>query len=161
MGPQQLAPLVTDLMPPLVLYARQWCTAAEDVVQEAFVRLAAQRQTPDQPRAWLYRVVRNGAISAGRAEKRRQRHENQAAAARPGWFVPCSGETLDVEAVTAALERLPADQREALVLHLWGGLTFVQVGTLMSASSSTVHRYYLQGLECLRERLGVTCPPKN
>ena len=48
----------------LVLYARQWLddrSAAEDVVQEAFVRLVAQPALPRNARAWLYAVVRNGA----------------------------------------------------------------------------------------------------
>jgi DNA-directed RNA polymerase specialized sigma24 family protein len=33
-------------------------------VQEAFLKLVEQRSQPDRPLAWLYRVVRNGAISA-------------------------------------------------------------------------------------------------
>jgi DNA-directed RNA polymerase specialized sigma24 family protein len=42
---------------PLVLYARQWCGAPEDVVQEAFVKLVRQRRAPEDAVAWLYRVV--------------------------------------------------------------------------------------------------------
>ena len=39
----------------LALFARQWCEQPEDVVQEAFCRLASQRTWPDDPVAWLYR----------------------------------------------------------------------------------------------------------
>jgi DNA-directed RNA polymerase specialized sigma24 family protein len=58
---------------------------------------------------------------------------------------------------------LPLEQRETLVAHLWGGLTFEQIGELTGVSSSTAHRRYLAGLSALRERLRVTCPndPKN
>ncbi len=47
MGPEQLSRLVDDYAAELVLYARQWCASAEDVVQEAFVKLASQRPPPD------------------------------------------------------------------------------------------------------------------
>jgi len=51
----------------LELYARQWCDTPEDVVQEAFLKLASQRSLPDKPAAWLFRVVRNGALNAALA----------------------------------------------------------------------------------------------
>ncbi len=161
MEPELLARLVDEHAGALLLYARQWCAAPEDVVQEAFIRLASQPKLPDNLKGWLYRVVRNGAISSGRSERRRQRHENTAAAARPAWFLPSEGAGIDAEAAAAALEQLPAEEREPLVAHLWGGLTFEQIGELTGVSSSTAHRRYLQGLQRLRERLRVPCPPKS
>ena len=62
----------------LELYARQWCNEPEDVVQEAFVKLAVQRSTPIHTGAWLFRTVRNGAINAGITSQRRRRHERSA-----------------------------------------------------------------------------------
>src|SRR5206468_1509681 len=86
MSPRELASLVDTHAPPLILYARQWCAAPEDVVQDAFVKLVALRQPPRAAVPWLYRVVRNGAIDAGKTARRRQRRE--ASAARPvRWFV--------------------------------------------------------------------------
>jgi len=64
MGPEHLARLVDEHAAALVLYARQRCANPEDVVQEAFLRLVEQRQAPDSPAAWLFRVVRNLAVSA-------------------------------------------------------------------------------------------------
>jgi RNA polymerase sigma-70 factor (ECF subfamily) len=163
MGPEQLSRLVDEHAAALVLYARQWCAAPEDVVQEAFVKLAAQSRPPDNLAAWLYRVVRNGALAAARGEYRRRRHETIAAQRTPSWFAPSESAHLDGETATAALERLPLEQRETLVAHLWGGLTFEQIGELTGVSSSTAHRRYLTALESLRERLRVPCPkdPKN
>jgi len=69
----------------LVLYARQWAEAPQDVVQEAFVALARPRAAPDRPVAWLYRVVRNGALAAARGERRRRRREAPAAGGE-AWF---------------------------------------------------------------------------
>jgi RNA polymerase sigma-70 factor (ECF subfamily) len=157
MGPEVLARLVDEHAAALVLYARQWCPAPEDVVQEAFVKLAAQRRMPDQVAAWLHRVVRNGALSAARAARRRRRHEAEAAARTPGWFVPSPAARLDAQAAEAALRTLAPEEREAVVAHLWGGLTFEQIGELTGVSSSTAHRRYLAALEMLRNKLRVSC----
>jgi RNA polymerase sigma-70 factor (ECF subfamily) len=158
MGPEVLRKLVDDHAAALVLYARQWCAAPEDVVQEAFVKLVAQRRLPDPVLPWLYRVVRNGALSAGRSERRRRAHET--AARRPAWFLPNLETGLDAEASAEALRGLPPEQREVIVAHLWGGLTFEQVGSLIGQSTSTAHRWYLAGLAALRERLRHPCPTK-
>jgi RNA polymerase sigma-70 factor (ECF subfamily) len=157
MGPEVLGRLLDEHAAALVLYARQWCAAPEDVVQEAFVKLAAQRPPPLRPLPWLYRVVRNGAISAGRSLRRRRRHEAEAAARVPEWFVPSEPARLDVEAATAALRAVPDEQRESVVAHLWGGLTFEQIGELTGVASSTAHRRYLAALEALRDKLRVSC----
>ena len=142
----------------LVLYARQWCAAPEDVVQEAFVKLAGQRSPPASVLPWLYRVVRNGALGAARAERRRKHHEARAAARTPAWFLPTEGDGLDAAAAAAALQALPLQQREILVARLWGGLTFEQIGPLAGLSASAAHRHYHAGLDALRERLRVPCP---
>ena len=160
MGPEVLGRLIDEHAAALVLYARQWCATPEDVVQEALLKLIAQRKPPDRLVSWLYRVVRNAAIDASRSAERRRRHESRAAARTPAWF--CAGETaeIDADAASSALQTLPVEQREVIVAHLWGGLTFEEIGELIDASSSTAHRWYLAGLITLRERLGVLCPRK-
>jgi RNA polymerase sigma-70 factor (ECF subfamily) len=156
MAPEQLGRLIDRHSAALVLYARQWCAVPEDVVQEAFVKLMTQRQPPRDVVAWLYRVVRNAAISAVRAQRRRQQHETAAGSA--AWFVEEPPDALEAEMAARALEALPIEQREAIVAHLWGGLTFEQIGHVAGCSSSTAHRWYLAGLTALRERLNVPCP---
>ncbi|HLN29678.1 MAG TPA: RNA polymerase sigma factor [Gemmataceae bacterium] len=160
MEPAFLGRLMDQHAAALVLYARQWCTAPEDVVQEAFLKLFAQRQLPDKLLPWLYRVVRNGAVSAARSAQRRRQHETRAAEKTPTWFLASETTGIDCEAATRGLQALSIEQREVIVAHLWGGLTFAQIADLMGSSSSTVHRLYLAGLSALRERLGVTCPRK-
>jgi RNA polymerase sigma-70 factor (ECF subfamily) len=160
MGPELLGRLVDEHAAALVLYARQWCALPEDVVQEAFVKLVRQRALPANVVPWLYRVVRNGAISAARAAARRRRYETRAAAQQPAWFAGPQTAGLDAETAAAALQALPIEQREAIVAHLWGGLTFEQIAELGGDSASTAHRRYVAGLTALRERLGVPCPRK-
>ena len=60
--PDALGRLYRQHAPALRLYARQWPGAGEDLVQDAFVKLARQSPPPEQVLPWLYRVVRNGAL---------------------------------------------------------------------------------------------------
>jgi RNA polymerase sigma factor (sigma-70 family) len=157
LDPDSLSRVLNRHGPALVLYARQWCATPEDVVQEAFVRLAGQRSPPQDPVGWLYRVVRNGAINASRTAGRRALREAAAASRGEPWFHASPGDRLDAAAAADALAGLPIEQRETIVARLWGGLAFDEIARLTGSSASTVHRWYHQGLEALRERLGVSC----
>lgn len=154
----QLRTLLEKHSAALVLYARQWCATPEDVVQEALIKLVRQRTAPEKLLPWLYRVVRNGAISACRSELRRRHHESQAATKSSSWFINKSEDHLDAETATEALQGLPLEQREVLVARLWSGLTFAEIGELTGTSSSTTHRIYEAALKELRERLNLPCP---
>jgi RNA polymerase sigma-70 factor (ECF subfamily) len=157
MDSHDFARLVDTHGPPLVLYARQWCPVPEDVVQDAFLKLVALRQPPREVVPWLYRVVRNGALDAGKAARRRLRRE--AAVARPArWFREPEVEGLDAAAAVAALERLPQEEREVIVARLWGGLSFEQIADLAGCSASTAFRRYSAGINALRKELGEPCP---
>jgi RNA polymerase sigma-70 factor (ECF subfamily) len=144
----------------LELYARQWSSTPEDIVQEAILKLAQEHPRPQQPVAWLYRTVRNRAISAARSEQRRRRHE-ASATPRQQWFTSSLDDVLDAEEVTRALVDLPLDQREIVIARLWGGLSFEEIATLADCSASAAHRRYVAALSTLRERFGASCPPTN
>ena len=156
--PELLERLAKEHAAALVLYARQWCGTPEDVVQEAFLKLVVQKKPPDNPLPWLYRVVRNAALMANRAERRRRHHETVAAARAPAWFVDSDVAGLDAAAVAAALRSLPPPQSEVLVARIWGGLTFEQIGEAVGCSAATAYRTYIAGLSALREKMGVPCP---
>jgi RNA polymerase sigma-70 factor (ECF subfamily) len=157
---RQIAELIDTHAAALVLFARQWCAAPEDVVQAAFAKLAAARPMPDDPPAWLFRVVRNAAIDAGKADRRRRLRER--AVARPvRWFAESVIEGLDAATAVRALESLSADQREIIVARLWGGMTLEQAAAVAGCSVSSAHRRYEAGIAALRERLGVECPEKT
>ena len=126
-------------------------------MQEAFVKLAAQRRPPDRPAAWLYRVVRNAAVSAGRSERRRRRREAMVAGRAPQWFVPSHEASMDAESAAAALRELAPERSAVIVARIWGGLTFEEIAEAARCSSSAAHRRYAAGIRALRERLGVTC----
>lgn len=157
MTPSEFARLLDVHGPPLILYARQWCATPEDVVQDAFVKLVALREKPNEVVAWLFRVVRNGAIDAGRTAKGRRRRES--AVARPErWFVEEAADGLDAEEAVEALQRLAVEEREIIVARLWGGLSFEQIADVASCSASTAFRRFSAGIDTLRKELGLPCP---
>ena len=157
-GTELLAELVDRHAAALVLYARQLCESAEDVVQEALLKLTRQRRAPDALLPWLYRVVRNGALSAARSNRRRKKHEAGAAQGRETWFVDTGDQRIDARSAAEALETLTANDREIVVARVWGGLTFVEIGQLVGTSDSTAHRRYEAALKSLRARLETACP---
>jgi RNA polymerase sigma-70 factor (ECF subfamily) len=156
-GPELLGRLFDEHAAGLVLYARQWTDAPEDVVQEAFVQLARRVVEPGRVVAWLFRVVRNGAISAARQERRRRRREARASAGEV-WFAP-GDDPIDAAHAARLLAELDDATREVIVARLWGGLTLEEAARLQGCSTTTAHRRYRAGLARLQERLA--CPTES
>jgi RNA polymerase sigma factor (sigma-70 family) len=150
-APEELGRLYRVYAPALRLYVRQWPGGDEDLVQDAFVKLAQQSPAPEQVLPWLYRVVRNGALAAGRGAARRRRRQDRASASE-AWFA-ATDDRLDGQEATRLLVELPLEQREVVVARIWGGLTFEEVARLAGCSLPTAHRRYQAGLAALRERL--------
>ncbi|MCG8653389.1 MAG: sigma-70 family RNA polymerase sigma factor, partial [Pirellulales bacterium] len=120
-----LAELWQEYSDRLLLIARSVGGPAEDAVQEAFVALAMQSRLPDDPLAWLVRVTRNRLLQWQRSRRRRQLRES-CRAGQP-WFdgqLISADEKLDAAEVTRALQELPSPQREIMVMHLWGEMSF-------------------------------------
>jgi RNA polymerase sigma-70 factor (ECF subfamily) len=149
--PETLGELYREHAPALLLYARQWPQSGEDVIQEAFVRLAQQSPPPERVLPWLYRVVRNAALAAGRADARRRKREG-AACTRQTWFAEAD-DRLDADEAARLLAELPLELRETIVARVWGGLTFEEIAHLVGCSLPTAHRRFQAGLAQLRERL--------
>lgn len=137
--------------PGLRLFARQWGVNGDDLVQDAFVKLAQQSPPPMQPVGWLFQVVRNGAVAAARSSVRRRRREGLASNPE-AWFESVD-DRLDAQDAVRHLARLPLELREIVVAKIWGGLTFEQIAQLVGCSLPTAHRHYHAGLVELSERL--------
>lgn len=147
----------------LQLYARQWVGAAEadDVVQRVFVRLISGGRLPENARTWLFRCVRNEAIGAWRSARRRGRREREVASGAAGWFAPQPGDALDARAAQAALEALPAEQREVVMLRLWSGLTLAEIAEVTGTAVSTAHDRYRAALAAVRKTMEAPCRSEN
>lgn len=139
----------------MVLYASQWTDTPDDCVQESLIELVKQPVLPHSPVAWLFRVVRNRAISQARSAGRRMKHERHAAALLPAWSQPTEEPPFDEQELAAAIDMLLPEHREVLVARVWGGLGFEEIAELVGAATSSAHRRYEAALANLRQVLGV------
>lgn len=128
---------------------------AEDALQEVFVGLLRRRGRGEieNLQAYLFRAARNQALTIRRRQKKRER---ESAAAARSWI---DVEACDPEAREMAIEidrclpRLPAEQREVMVLRLSEGLTFREIAELLGLPLNTATSRYRLGLTKLRALL--------
>jgi RNA polymerase sigma-70 factor (ECF subfamily) len=136
-------------------------TLAEDAVQDAF--LAAWRTAvsfdPGRGKAstWLLTLVHRRAVDVVRREERRR---TEALDAEPLAGGESTDETAEVREerrrVQAALAQLPPDQRQALELAYYGGLSQSELAERLGVPLGTVKSRMFAALARLRDLLGET-----
>ncbi len=140
--------------PGLVLFARQFVRTsadAEDIVQEAFVRFW-RKQHPVDNRALLFATVRSIALDLLRRDSRRARREADALADSDQHVEPQFDELDESKrALAAAVDRLPAEQREVLVMKIWNDLTFADIASVLNISQNTAASRYRYALGALKK----------
>jgi len=138
----------------LMLYARQWSPdqQAEDIVQDAFIKLLKQRTCPDNVRAWLFRVVRNDSISVVRRLQRR-RADQDSAHLEALWFESRCDDLIDARLAQDFLKTLEPHLREIVMLRIWGQMTLREISQVVNKSIPWIHRDYKMALEIMRKKL--------
>jgi len=139
---------------------------ARDVCQETFLR--AFRALPGfrgqaKFSSWLYRIALNLCRDWVRRERRAPTVQapedvdlfDLAAAAEPSESIEDLVARKDLaQAVERAMARLPEEQRTAIVLKEYHGLTFQEIADMLDCPLSTVKTRLYQGLSVLRRQLG-------
>ena len=126
---------------------------AEDLVQDAFVRLVGRLRHLREPNAfWTYlrRTIVNLAISHFRHGRVERAYLDRLAAA-PAADTNDNGE-LD-ETMHRVLLGLPQRQRAAIVLRFYEDLSDVQTAAVLGCSPGTVRSLVSRGMKTLRETL--------
>lgn len=155
--PDELIRLWSEHGAALELLARARCASPEDCVQTAFIRLAGRPELPDDPVAWLARVVRNCAIDQIRSDLRRRHREREFAEGFCEAFeLPPLVAEYTPDEIARALIELDVESREVVTAHVWGGLTFRQIAEAFELSPSVAHRRYTTAIEQLRNILQST-----
>ncbi|MEM6257332.1 MAG: sigma-70 family RNA polymerase sigma factor [Planctomycetota bacterium] len=131
---------------------------AEDAVHEAFVRLARQEGPPDgDAAAYVYKAVRNAAIDQARRRKARPTTTDNPASLfeTPKEDGPVhTAETNETQAMLMrAIDNLPDDEREAVVMRSFGGLTYQQIAVATGRPLTTVSSHYQRALGKLKHQL--------
>ena len=153
-----LARLYRELAGPVFALAlwRTGCREdAADVVQETFLRVARERarlHRVRRPRVWVLTIAHRLAVDTTRRRRRLVADPDadlamlEAPTAEPG-------RALDASRASALLAALPPNQREAVLLHLFAGLTFAAIGDVTGVPTFTAASRYRLAIGRLRKAL--------
>lgn len=149
---EKAAQLFNKYYRPLCLYALHYIKdvdAAEDVVQECYVRLLESEADPLNARAWLYAAVRNRCID-------QLRRTLPLSSLQPEDLDgPISDEeaqtrSVDEAALWTAIDALPQRQRQVLLMAKRDGLTYSAIAEQLGISTKTVEHQLSRAMKKLR-----------
>lgn len=123
--------------------------AAEDAVHQVFAAILRRSEPIDNEAHYLRRSVRNECYSALRL--RRDRPTVDRPLLEP--IVPDAVAAEERIALERAIVALPVDQREVIHLHVFEGMTFQEVATMLDESINTVASRYRYALAKLKAAL--------
>lgn len=128
---------------------------AQDAVHHVFLRLMENGNLGHaaDKKAYLFACVRNAVLNETKRQQRNTDLDPESA-----WFDPPLRDYAAELNLRQALSSLPEDQREVIVLHMWGELTFAQIAALLDISSNTVASRYRYALTKLRYSM---CPKEE
>jgi len=131
-------------------------SSSEDIVQDVFLEFAQsveKFQLNGSLKSYLATCVANRARNRNRDNLRHQTVEiddtkvNIRDLNTPDKWIIC---TEELKKLSNAMVQLPYEQREAIVLHLHGGMKFKELAKLQNISIRTIHSRYRYGLDKLR-----------
>jgi RNA polymerase sigma-70 factor, ECF subfamily len=129
---------------------------AQDITAQTFIN-ALKNLTSyrgDSFAAWLFGIARNKIAD----HFRRRRYEISLNEEMSDWMPALENlidSQLTLERLRTALNALPVDRAEALTLHIFGGLSYAEVGRVMNRSEDAAKMLAHRALTDLRHRLRV------
>ena len=139
-------------------------TAAEDLFQEVFLRVARSHKTFQQPesfRAWVFMIARNLSTDYHRRLSIHRKAPLAVIESQARTLDPFSDPDRRLESkelglrIVKALSKLPEDQRDVFLLRERGGLEFQAIARITGENLSTVKSRMRYALHTLREALEI------
>jgi RNA polymerase sigma factor (sigma-70 family) len=131
--------------------------AAEDIAQDAFLRVGPRLDAVDDPSRYLTTTVvnlcRNWHRGAERERARAVRAARREAVAEPSIATTSSDDTSEHDDVLDVVDRLPFRQRTVLVARYWLDLPEAEIATLLGCRPGTVKSLASRALATLRKEL--------
>jgi RNA polymerase sigma-70 factor (ECF subfamily) len=131
---------------------------ADDLLQDTFMQIHRSRRTyePGRPvTPWVFAIARHVYLMKRRSAGRRLRFEETLAADTKSNDVPRDDlKTLvEQDQVRRALDQVPADQREALLLHHVEGWSFVEIAARLGIRVNAAKTRAFRGMRKMRGHL--------
>lgn len=167
-GQETIEELFAALESPLLGYAFRCAgelETAEDVVQEAFMKLHAQFERVEKPRQWLYRTVHNLALNRRRDAKKTVSIDPEpdrdcpTAADLADPALPPDAQMLRLEGiglVRISLESLDARSRELVRLKFHDDLSYKEIAARTGLSTGNVGFILHHALKTIAAELAKT-----
>ena len=135
---------------------------AEDAVQSTFLnafRALGRGVVPESESAWLFKIAENVCHSRHRSSWRRGRIESPSDLDAFQDVLPAPVRAHeDLIPLAAALERLPQNQRRAILLREWQGLSYREIADELQLSQSAVETLIFRARRSLVEGLEAPVP---
>jgi len=155
-----LAELVERFSPRLRYFLRKLLSSAdsaEDVLQDVWldvVRGLSRLADPQALVAWLYRIARDRAFGRLRKARRIELALDEQQVVDPASVEEDDFSTEDAARIHAALDKLPHEQREVLVLRFLEAMSYEEIARIVGCQLGTVRSRIFYGKRALREALG-------
>jgi RNA polymerase sigma-70 factor (ECF subfamily) len=136
---------------------------SEEVAQEVLLEVWRTAPRFDASRGsamtWVMTIAHRRAIDRVRsasAETQREQKVSTAAATTPDGVAETVESRLDAERVRRCLDSLTELQRQSITLAYYGGYTYPEVASLLSAALGTIKTRVRDGLVRMRDCMGVS-----
>jgi RNA polymerase sigma-70 factor, ECF subfamily len=142
------------LLPSLRAFARGLCghrEMADDLAQDTMMRAWAARESYTQGtnfRAWMFMIMRNQFYTTIRKNSRMTSLDPEVAE-RVLVVAPAQQNGINVDDVAKALQKLPAEQREVLLLIGASGLSYEEAAEVIGVAMGTVKSRLARGRTAL------------
>lgn len=154
--PQSLEMLFETYADKLFLYAMSLLKIqeeAEEAVQNLFLKLVKNPELTinvKNLKTYFFSAIKNESISIINKRKNNlSLDENKS----EGLFLPASGNNCEEILLRDALEILPAEQKEVLILKIYDNLSFKEIGKVLDIPLNTAASRYRYAIDSLRKKL--------
>jgi RNA polymerase sigma-70 factor (ECF subfamily) len=158
-GPDPFLDQITLLLPALRAFGRSLCgdpARADDLVQDTVLKAWTNReqfQAGSNLKAWLFTILRNCYYSELRHRKFEVEDPDGVSASQLA-VAPDHDAKLQLRDLSHALQQLPTDQREALVLVCATGLSYEEAAAVCQVAVGTIKSRIARARDRLVELLG-------
>lgn len=126
----------------------------DDLVQDCLERALRKKhlwRRQGRLRSWLFRLLYRQHIDRGRQLSRRRTVTRAAADEQPAVQLPRQEHTVHARSIAAALQRLPEDQRAAIVLVGVEGFSYEEAAQILDVPIGTLRSRLSRGRDALRD----------